>query len=166
MASFIHLCDAKNLHSIRRNGITFARIKGAGRTTGIYATPVLPDFYVTHQWVRELRRRGVRLFLAVQFRIPDDEPVDVGRYCDNPLATTASGAHRVFREHVDPQGLEVVIPRKIKPGEIYRITKPPQKVGWRYFPGSHGQRPCACPYCMKGEINSQRLRRRLLNRND
>ena len=55
-------------------------------------------------------------------------------------------------------GLEVIIPRRIEPDEIYRIRKLPQTIGWKYYPESHGRRPCGCPYCQRGEYGARKLR--------
>ena len=61
----------------------------------------------------------------------------------------------------DAQGYEILIPRAIKPGEIHAVRPVPQIIGWRYFPGSHGKRPCGCPICQpRGEIRSRRIRDR------
>ena len=159
MAQFIHLADGRRIRSIERTGIRphiHRDISDAVKY--VFATPVLDDFMVSHQWLRELKRTGVRTIAAVQFRIPDDEPVEVGRFGENHLNTTAVGAFRVFSEHKSGLGLEVLIPRKISSKEIMRIYCPPQLLGWRYTPESKGVRPCGCDYCARGGINKGRLR--------
>jgi hypothetical protein len=50
MALFVHLAPLEAVKRIRRSGI-----KAAKWRTGVYAMPVLPDFYASHQWLRELR---------------------------------------------------------------------------------------------------------------
>ncbi|WP_199226849.1 hypothetical protein [Opitutus sp. ER46] len=124
----------------------------------VFATPVLENFMVSHQWVRELKRRGIRTIAAVQFRIPDEEQVRVGHYGQEPLDTTAVGAIRVFREHTSGLGLQVMIPRKITSSEIMRVYTPSQGVGWRYYPEAKGRKPCGCEACQRGEIKSRRIR--------
>ena len=156
MPQFIHLADEKNISSITRSGI---KISPAWSGKGVFSTPVLQNYVVTHQWLRELKRRGMKTLVAVQFLIPADEKVLVGRYNEKPLETTAGGAIKVFREHVNGLGLQVVIPRKITAGEIRRIYMPSQVAGWRYNPEAHGKPPfCGCSYCVRGEIKNRKLR--------
>jgi len=153
MASFIHLADKRHEPLIVRNGIG----KGKGRE-GVYAVPVLPQFELTHQWARELRRRGIRSFVCVQFRIPDDEVVSVGRFKIEKLTTTASEAVAAFMEHTDGMGLEVIVPRRILPSEIVRVYPAPRITGWRYSPEAKGKPPyCRCKFCHRGEIRAQSL---------
>jgi len=72
-----HLGDARAASAYRRSGIRMSR--GRVRASGVFAMPVLPDYFASHQWLRELKRRGVRTFIGVYFRIPDEEIVLVGR---------------------------------------------------------------------------------------
>jgi hypothetical protein len=59
-------------------------------------------------------------------------------------------------------GYEVIIPRGIAPGEIHRVRRLSQLVGWRYFPGAHGKAPCACESCIqRGSYGARRIRDRL-----
>jgi len=157
MAQFIHLTDERTARRIAKAGVKPGKIWNS-TTKYVFATPVLKDFMVSHQWLRELKRRGMRTIVAVQFRIPDEDPVEVGRYGQNRLATTAAGAVRVFRQHESGLGLEVLIPRKIEPSELMRIYTPTQLVGWRFSPGAKGRKPCGCPYCARGEIKSRKRR--------
>ncbi|MFC7647571.1 hypothetical protein ACFQX6_48985 [Streptosporangium lutulentum] len=46
----------------------------------MFCLPILPSYQLTHQWARELKRSGQRTLTAVDFRVPDDEPVFVGHY--------------------------------------------------------------------------------------
>jgi len=120
--------------------------------------PVLPDFATTHQWARELKRRPIRAHICVQFRIPDEDRVLVGKYNGEKLEMTAAEAVDSVRVHTDPIGLEVLIPRKIKPGEITRTYAAPRVTGWRYYPEAKGRPPfCHCKWCNRGEIRAQRL---------
>lgn len=159
MATFVHLFDARQRRAILRGGIRAHR----GRRTRervVFAFPQLPDYTVTHQWMRELRRFDGRLMLAARFRIPDDEPVRIGRYNEAPMAVTAAEAIAIALEHESALGLEVRIPRGIRPGEIVRIYTPPKVVGWRYRPDAHGRAPCGCPYCQLGQPWGRRLQER------
>jgi hypothetical protein len=157
MAQFIHLTDERLARRIEKNGVKPSTLRNS-KTKYVFATPVLRNFMVSHQWLRELKRWGVRTIIAVQFRIPDDEPVEVGHFGRDRLSTTAAGAIRVFREHESDLGLEVLIPRKIEPRELMRIYTPTQLVGWRFYPKAKGRKPCGCPYCARGEFKSRKRR--------
>jgi hypothetical protein len=160
MASFIHIADERSEHAILRNGIR--SIKRRSGVRGVYAMPVLPKFTSTHQWARELRRRPIRSFLCVQFKIPDDEFVLVGNYNEEKLEMTAAEAVQTVLTHTDPMGLEVLIPRKIDPKEITRTYPAPRVTGWRYYPAAKGKPPfCHCEWCNRGEIRAQRLIRKI-----
>ena len=47
---------------------------------GVFAVPVTRNFFVSHQWLRELRRASSGPIAAVYFRVPDEERVWVGHY--------------------------------------------------------------------------------------
>lgn len=156
MVSLIHIADKKDEASIVKNGISAAKRRTGLR--GVFAVPVLPNFTTTHQWARELKRRGVRTLICVQFRVPNDELVLVGKYNGEKLEMTASEAAVTFLAHTDPMGLEVVVPRKITPKEIARTYLAPRVTGWRYYPEAKGKKPfCHCKFCNRGEIRAQRL---------
>ncbi|BCJ62232.1 hypothetical protein C1I93_13975 [Micromonospora endophytica] len=123
--------------------------------------PVLPSFTLTYQWVRELRRWHSGVLVAVHLRLPDDQPVTVGRYGAPPRQVTAAQAVAVVRELDDPRGYEVFVPRAITTAEVRQVRDIPQGVGWRYLPAAHGRRPCPCPACLpRGAYKVARLRRR------
>lgn len=156
MVSLVHIADKNDEASIVKNGISAARRKAGPR--GVFAVPVLPNFTITHQWARELKRRGVRTLICVQFRVPNDELVLVGKYNGEKLEMAASEAAATFLAHTDPMGLEVVVPRKITPREIARTYLAPRVTGWRYYPEAKGKKPfCHCKFCNRGEIRAQRL---------
>ena len=90
MVSFIHIADKNDEQAILQNGITATKRRTGAR--GVYATPVVPNFATTHQWARELKRRGVKTLICVQFKIPDDESVLVGKYNGDKLQMTAAEA--------------------------------------------------------------------------
>ncbi|MEW1693751.1 HEAT repeat domain-containing protein [Streptomyces sp. NPDC091265] len=165
MAMFVHLTPAANAARIRKSGIR-AVSHGREGDKGLFCFPVLPSYTLTHQWLRELARHGgPRGLVAVQLRLPDDEPVTVGHYSNRPgrthVTTTASDAVRRVAELEDPRGWEVFVPRAVTRSEIHRLHAVRQVTGWRYFPDSNGKPPCTCYGCrVRGEYGSQRLRRR------
>jgi hypothetical protein len=160
MAMFVHLAAESNIPHIRRTGISRLRRPGGTFPGGIFAVPVSPNFYLSHQWLRELKRRNVGPMAGVYFRIPDDEQVWVGHYGSRKRAMSAAKAAALFRDGADLCGWEVIIARRIEAGEIHRIRRLPQVIGWRYSPGSHGRKPCGCDYCQRGLYGAGRLRER------
>jgi len=159
MPQFIHLADDRDIALIQKNGIKAQKIHGSPEKL-VFATPVLQNYYQSHQWLRELKRRGIKTISAVQFRISDDTPVKVGRYSEEHLDATAAEAVRIFMDHSDGLGLEVLIPGSISAKSIIGIYTPDQVVGWRYYPESHsdGRKPCGCSYCQRGQIKNRKLR--------
>jgi hypothetical protein len=158
MAMFVHLADARDERSIERSGLKPGR-RLSSRGWGVYAMPVLPNYFISHQWLREMKRRGVRTMMGVYFRIPDREAVVVGHFGQAHVPMTAARASRVIMDAADPRGYEVVIPRRIEAAELHAIRPVPQVIGWRYFPGAHGKRVCGCPVCLPlGTIKSRALR--------
>jgi hypothetical protein len=157
MPQFIHLTDERLLKRLEKSGIRTT--KWGTKVRCVYATPVLKDFQVSHQWLRELKNKGIRTIGAVQFRIPDKEEVLVGRYNEEPLAVTAAQAVKVFMEHSTGLGLQILVLRRIQPKEITRTYVPTQIIGWRYHPDAHGKPPfCGCDYCQRGLIKSRKIR--------
>lgn len=157
MASFLHITDERLTKPIRRTGIAMSRARNGNK--GVFCFPITTDFSVTHQWCRELKRSGARTLVCIQFRIPDQEAVTVGRYNDRVrLNTPASQAVGIVQSHSGPFGLEVIVHRRIRPTEIVRIYPAPTVTGWRYSPESKGRHPfCFCQFCNRGEIRAQRL---------
>lgn len=179
---FVHLTSHRNVTSIRRGGI--ALVKRRFRPRGVYALPVTRNFYVSHQWLRELKRLEGGTIVGVYFRVPDDEMVEVGHFNSRHVAMTAAQAvalmmqaeqrdpaaerekdkasRAVQRGRVlpsSPEGFEVVIPRRIDASEIIRVKALPQVVGWRYRPGSNGEPPCTCLCCVSGQYGVRKLLR-------
>lgn len=155
MVQFVHIFDARLRNKIKRGGIRAPR-----HSRGIFAMPVLTNHLATHQWLRELRRRRKVPMMAVQFRVPGEEPVHIGRYNEEHLQTTAAQAAAIARLHQAPFGLEVILSGPVSPRAIVRFYVPPKIVGWRYAPQARGREPCPCPYCQRGLPFSQRIRRR------
>ncbi|MBL9081424.1 MAG: hypothetical protein JNK76_06435 [Planctomycetales bacterium] len=158
MAMFVHLAPAKSSAKIRRNGINRLRKKSVP-TPGIYAMPVVRNFFVSHQWLRELKRSGAGPIAGVYFRIADDQEVWVAHYRNAHQRMTAAEAAGVIMHSEEPEGFEVIIPRAIAASEIHRIRTLRQVIGWRYFPGAHGRKPCGCPYCQRSMYGAKKLRR-------
>lgn len=158
MAMFVHFAPQRRIKSILRSGIARLRRGWNGSPGGIFSLPVTQNFYATHQWLRELRRFGRGTQVAVYFRIPDEEPVWFGHFGQSHLQMPADDAVSAMMHGPQVDGFEVIIPRKISAREIHRVKALPQIVGWRYFPGSHERKPCACPYCQRGQYGGQRIR--------
>lgn len=157
MTQFIHLADAKQIPAIRRSGIAARKVRGE-ELRGFYCTPVSRNGFRTHQWLRELKRRGVKTYEAIQFYLPASAEVYIGRYGQPHLKVTASSALKIFEEHESGLGLEVIIPRALIPKEIRRTYKPNPVSGWRFSPEAKGKPPqCRCEWCNKGEIKARRL---------
>ena len=135
----VHLAPERIISAIRRGGIARAKDR-----LGVYAMPVTPNFIVSHQWLRELKRGGASNFHGVYFRIPDDEPVLYGHYGMKPLELTAARAVGEFMRAADPLGLEIIVPRRVTAREIHRICRLPQNLGWRYSPQERARLFCAC----------------------
>jgi hypothetical protein len=156
MALLVHLTPEKNARRIRRAGIA-----ASGSRRGVFCMPVMPSYVLSHQWLRELRRGGQRLIVAVDFRIPDDEMVLVGHYSATQVEMPAVEAVSVITHAEDARGYQILVPRAIAPAELHRVRHVRQVTGWRYRPNAHGQRPCACPVCLgRGEFKAADLRRR------
>src|SRR5215472_145098 len=124
MAMFVHLTLEALARRIRRNGISRLR-KGVGSSPkGVFAVPVTRNFYASHQWVRELKRRNRGPLAGVYFRVPDKERVWVGHYGQVHRWMSAAEAAALFATADDPLGWEVVIPRRIEASEIHRTRRP------------------------------------------
>jgi hypothetical protein len=121
--------------------------------------PVLPNYFVTHQWLRELKRSWRKNLVGIYFRLPRDERVWVGHYNQNHKELPLGRAIRVILDAKDARGYELIVARDISPKAIHSIREIPQVVGWRYEPDAHGKTPCPCPVCLpRGSIRSARLR--------
>ena len=136
MPQFIHLTDTRNIRMIRKSGIISTKIYGK-KSGGVYATPVTSNYYLSHQWLRELKRRGIKAISAVQFKLDDNENVSIGRFNKEHIELTAAEAVQSFVTHETGLGLEIIIPRSISPKSISRIYFPNQVTGWRYYPEAH-----------------------------
>jgi len=155
---FVHLAPEARVSLIRRNGIRRLRRPWGEFPGGVFAVPVTRSFYISHQWLRELKRRNMGPIAAIYFRIPDEEQVWVGHYSQAHKWMTAAEAVAEFIGSESREGWEVVVPRRVEASEIHRIRRLTQVVGWRYKPGSHGSKPCGCDFCQRGEYGGKRLR--------
>jgi hypothetical protein len=154
MPLLVHLTGEKNAAAIRRSGI-----KPSKKFDAIFAMPVLKNFVVTHQWLRELRRSGQRSYCGVYFRVPDDEIVWFGHYNRPHVEICAAAAVGVIMKADDPLGMQIIIERRIDAKEIVKIRPLPQGIGWRYFPKAHETPLCCCPACVRrGQPFSRKLR--------
>ena len=160
---FVHLTPESELARIRRNGVARSRRVRGELPSGVYAVPVTRNFFVSHQWVRELKRHNVsRTIAGIYFRVPDEEMVWVGHYNQSHRRVSAAEAVAEFMAAENREGWEVIIPRRIEAKEIHRVKALPQVLGWRYFPDAKGKPPfCTCEYCTRGEYGARRLRARL-----
>lgn len=165
MVTLVHVADERDAAAILRSGLSLPKrrlldVQSEQRTYGVFAMPVIDDFLLTHQWVRELARRGHRSAVGVYFRVPDDELVWTGRYnADKRPCTAAAAAAELRSQRL--LGYEVIIPRSIRATEITAV-RPLPPVGWRFYPEAKGQRPfCPCKFCTRGDIKARRLRSRL-----
>jgi hypothetical protein len=160
MALFVHLTCHKHAKTILRNGINRLRTHPTcGRV--VFAMPVTRNFYVSHQWLRELKRRSRGAIVGIYFRIPDDETVWIGHYKQAHRQMMAAEAAAAVHDTGDTaEGFEVLIPRRITAKEIHRVKTLPQVIGWRYYPNSHGKHPCGCSFCQRGEYGARRVRKK------
>jgi hypothetical protein len=165
MTTFVHIADARNAKAIQRSGLLLSRllhgfVESDIRKAGVFALPLVENFVISHQWVRELKRRGFRQAVGVYFRVPDAEIVWAGAYNQPKQSVTAATAAAMLRES-GAMGFEVVIPRSITAAEVRYVRALPQVLGWRYFPEAKGRPPfCGCAYCQRGLIRSRGLRER------
>jgi hypothetical protein len=166
MARLVHITADTDAARIRRSGLRARRLAGlvSGEDRFVWAFPVLPSYTLTHQWGRELKRWGRNTLAAVTFVLDDDETVYVRHYLRDPIAATAAKATGLIRAVEDARGYEVLVPRRIAPGEIVSVRTLPAAVGWRYAPTLKGEDrwPCDCPVCVPwGEVKARRYRERV-----
>lgn len=165
MPTFVHIADERDAKAIRRSGLTLPKarwrdLENDCRKWGIFALPVVENFMVSHQWVRELKRRGHRSAVGIYFRVADSELVWAGLFNQAKVKVTAAEAAAKLRND-RLLGYEVIVPRSISAAEIAAIRALPS-VGWRFFPQAKGNPPrCLCKFCTRGDIRSRKMRERL-----
>lgn len=168
MAILVHLTSEKNVKRIARNGIKKTQVNLPEVCFGVFCMPVTDSYYISHQWLRELKRRGQRTFVGIYFRLGPQEPVWVGHYAKRHLLTTVGKAIRFIKEAPDAQGFQLIVPRSIAKNEIHRVRRLSQVLGWRYMPGAHAFGiNCTCRVCVpRGAIKSKRIRSRAAAREE
>lgn len=159
MSVFIHVTEEKNIKNIKKQGIKGRKINEEVGY-GIFCMPVTQNYYMSHQWVREMKRWAEGKNVAgVYFRIKNKEEVWCGHYNKELVKISAGEAVKLAMENKTGEGWEVILPRKVEVKDIVKYKKLPQTVGWRYFPGSHGKKLCFCPACIKeGSYKSIKIR--------
>lgn len=158
---FVHLTIESRIPRILRNGIARLRKNTETLPGGVYVVPVTRNFYASHQWLRELKRKNQGPIAGIYIKVPDQQPVWAGHYGQAHHLVSAAEAIAEFMKADDPMGWEVIIPRRIEANEIHKTRRLPQIVGWRFFPKAKGKRPCTCKFCIGGDYGSAKLRRRL-----
>jgi hypothetical protein len=160
MATFIHLCLEADLKRIRRAGLKVQK----GRQ-GVYAMPATPNFYVSHQWARELRRWRPGVLVALYLRISGEMPVFFGHYNGPHTLGTADEAVAALLRGDEKLGFEAIIVGDVPASAIIRVAPLRPVTGWRYFPSAKGREPCGCPACQaRGEPFSRRFKDRYESR--
>src|SRR6266576_400536 len=126
MAMFVHLTSESATSRMRRDGINCSRRTRQEVARGVFAVPVTRNFFVSHQWLRELKRRSGGMVAGIYFRIPDEEAVWVGHYNQAHRRMSAAEAITEFMVAENREGWEVIIPRRIAAKEIHRVKLLPQ----------------------------------------
>jgi hypothetical protein len=119
MPLLVHITAEKTVKSIMRAGIREGH-------AGVYCMPVLRDYFISHQWLREIKRFKPGPLVTVYFRISSQEPVRVGHYnysARSQQVALAEAIHTIMTAD-DPLGYEIVIPRSIAPEEIHTVRHP------------------------------------------
>lgn len=137
MPTFVHICQDSDVKRIKRAGILVQK-----RRRGVYAMPVTPDFYVSHQWARELRRWRPGPLAALYMRIPGNTPVLYGHYLGPHTDGTADSAAAALMKGDVKLGFEAIILADIPAAAILRARQIRPITGWRYYPTAKGRAPC------------------------
>ena len=121
MAMFVHFAPVSELASIKRHGLRARR-----KSRGVYVVPATPDFYASHQWLRELRRcHGNATLMAIYFRVAGDTPALYGRYGGPHAIGTADMAVAALMTAEQPLGFETILDGPFPPSVItsYRTVR-------------------------------------------
>ena len=143
MAVLVHITKAENKKSILRSGIKVGKY-----SKSLYFMPHTQNFLISHQWARELKRCGVKNFIAIDFRLPKIEEVWFGKYFEGHKKLPLNIAIEIFLAQDDKYGYEFILERKVEAKEIINTRIIQKPMGWRYEPNSHGKQPCPCPMCI------------------
>ncbi len=149
MAVLLHITDQRHGRSIRRSGLK------AGRG-GLHAAPVTSDYVTTHQWSRELKRSGVKIPIAVYFRMPGITVVRAGHYNEPHRTISLSHAIALYLKRADPLGFEIIFDDDVPRRNIIRIKRMRRPTGWRFSPKAKGTQPDV----WRGEYGAARTRTR------
>ena len=144
MATFVHIADDRMRSRIHRGGIRVTELLArsedlAAPRRGVFCVPVVPNFQMTFQWLRELKRRGHRLACGVHLRIDDTQAVFVGHYNQVTQRMTAARSIAFFLQAEDARGLQVVVPRAIAARENHGNSLDPAVDGMALLPGSESK---------------------------
>jgi hypothetical protein len=172
MTMLVHLIDERNAASVKRSGLRGGdctlRVDGVAVTLSdaVFAMPLLPDYFASHQWLRELKRGGMRTIAAAHFRQRADTLVWVGRFNGEHRRVPLGHAAGLIMREPDPRGWQVVLPQSVPAKAIHAVRSVPQVIGWRFFPESHDKAPwkCLCEFCISsvsGEPKSRAFLRRI-----
>lgn len=153
MPTLVHLTDEREAGNIKKNGL-----KTGKYSPGIYCMPVMPNFYVSHQWLRELKRSGIKTLVGVYFKADSKTIVFAGPYNKDHKQMELGAAIKELMLMEDPLGYEIIISGKVEAKKIEKIKHLPPTIGWRYKPRVHGLRPCSCDFCIKGSMKAARIR--------
>ncbi len=154
MPTLVHISSAENEKRIVHTGIKLGKYNGI-----IYFMPHTKDFLISHQWVRKLKRSGIKNFIAVDFKLKGEEKVWFGKYTESHDQMSLSDTISHFLDEEDKLGYEFFIERKINPNEILRTGNIPKPMFWRYEPKAHGKKPCQCPMCiLRGGFKTNRIK--------
>ena len=164
MPILVHLTSEKNRRSILSAGIR-GQARQISSANGkklrdlhkaVFCMPVMPNYVITHQWLRELHRhQDSPRMIGIYFRLPKDEPVWVGRFSEPHKRMPLGKAIRLLMDETQPLGCELILPRSITPKEIHKIRSLPRITGWRFMPDRNAYW-CLCDYCLRGRPNAQR----------
>jgi hypothetical protein len=143
MARLIHITAAENEKKILKLGI---KLNKYGL---VYFMPHMESMTISHQWARELKRSGIKNFIAIDFKLAKEEIVWYGKYSRQHQQMPLNQAIKLFMEEEDQLGFEFFIERKVETKEIKKVRKIPKPMGWRYQPHAHGTKPCPCPMCIQ-----------------
>ncbi|MFK8011231.1 MAG: hypothetical protein AB8B80_04265 [Marinicellaceae bacterium] len=143
MARLVHITAEENKKKVLNSGIK------PNQYGLVYFMPHMESMIISHQWARELKRSGIKNFIAIDFKLPKVEMVWYGKYSGEHKLMPLNQAISLFMKEEDQLGFEFFIKRKIEVKEIKKVKQIPKPIGWRYQPHAHGTKPCPCPMCMQ-----------------
>ncbi len=159
MTTLIHITNADLENTIKNNGIKTGKYSNI-----VFFMPVTKNHLISHQWARELKRSGIKNFIAVYFKINKTDQVWHGLYHQQHKKDSINSAVAEFNQLEDQLGYEFYIDRKIEAKEITKIKTIKKPMGWRYSPKAHGTNPCGCPMCLQfGGFKTKQFREDVSN---